>query len=95
MVLVCRLPHHGTTKRLLLVVPEDDTKNVSLEQWAAMPPWFRDECHLPGLDDIEPSSLAYWQSRTSRSRLCHRGAVEGSDYTRETPFEDEQALRAL
>jgi hypothetical protein len=51
--------------------PEDDPKNIPLEQWAAMPPWFReitpndpemhDECHLPDLDDIEPLPLVYWE----------------------------------
>jgi len=51
--------------------PEDDSNNFPLEQWAAMPPWFRDitpddpeqwdECHLPELDDIEPLPLAYWE----------------------------------
>jgi len=51
--------------------PEDDPKNAPLEQYAAMPPWFRDikpddpeeynECNLPDLHDEEPLPLAYWE----------------------------------
>lgn len=51
--------------------PQDDPKNVPLEQWAAMPPWFKDirpddqeewaECHLPELNDCDTLPLAYWE----------------------------------
>ncbi|GAB7326126.1 hypothetical protein MBLNU13_g10138t1 [Cladosporium sp. NU13] len=51
--------------------PQDDPKNVPLEQYAAMPPWFRDikpddpeeysECNLPALHDYESLPLAYWE----------------------------------
>lgn len=51
--------------------PQDDPKNIPLEQWAAMPPWFKDirpddqeewaECHLPELSDCDTLPLAYWE----------------------------------
>jgi len=78
VVLVCRSPHHGTAKQPLLGGFAGDPRNIPLEQWAAMPPWFRDitpgspeqwdECHLPELDDIEPLPLAYRSPWASISR---------------------------
>lgn len=50
---------------------ENDSHNAPLEQYAAMPPWFRDiapddletwdECHLPELHGEDPLPLAYWE----------------------------------
>ena len=78
MVLVCRSPHHGTAKQPPLGGFAGGPRNIPLDQWGAMPPWFRDikpgspeqwdECHLPELDYIEPLPLAYRSPWASVSR---------------------------